>query len=172
MTKLLLTLLVALWMLLGCSDEKPKDISDESKIKRLVGGRYEVVGLVYAYGIRKHSKAPIERITLIPPPGIERSEIGFKIPVNPGSTITILKVLKTNRVLDPDISKCISVSFYAKIPGNVFSNFTIDHMKSNISQEEFSSLTQEISRMKELFPDISPGDTLSLFYTPTEGTST
>lgn len=103
MKKILPLILAAFGVLQGCSGEKLKDVSDDPKIKPFVGSQYEVVGLVYAYGIREHSKAPVDLITLIPPPGIEGSEVGFRTPVRVGSRITVLKVLKTNRVLDPDM---------------------------------------------------------------------
>ncbi len=103
MKKLLLLMLAALGLLLGCSEEKLKDVSADPKFSPFVGGRYEVVGLVYAYGIRRHSKAPVDYITLIPPPGIGGTSVGFEIPIRVGSKITVLRVLKTNRVFDPEM---------------------------------------------------------------------
>lgn len=102
MKKLLLPMITAAGLLLGCS-EKFTDVSDDPRIKPFVGGQYEIVGLVYAYGIREHPKAPVHYITLIPPPGIAGSEVGFKTPVPVGSRVTVIKVLKSNRVPDPNM---------------------------------------------------------------------
>ena len=90
--------------LLACTEETFKDVSDAPEFKIAVGATYEVVGAVDAYGIRRHSGAAVEYITLIPPPGIEGSEVGFRVSVNSGSRIIVLKVLKTNRWIDRDLS--------------------------------------------------------------------
>lgn len=79
-------------------------LSNDPRFRPSVGARYEVVGAVDAYGIRHHSKAPVDYVTLIPPPGIAGSEVGFRIRIEPGSTITVLKVLKSNRWPDPDMT--------------------------------------------------------------------
>jgi hypothetical protein len=100
--KILLLLMVFLF---GCDLEaKHEDVSEEPRSKAAVGVRYEVVGTVDAYGIRRHSKAPVDYITLIPPPGIGGSEVGFQIPVRPGSTIRVAKVVRTNRLFDPNMT--------------------------------------------------------------------
>ena len=104
MTKsFLLLVLAALVVLLGCSEVKFKDVSEDPKFRALVGGRYEVVGAVYAYGLRVHAGAKVDLITLIPPPGITSYQVAFKTQVRLGSTITVLKVLKTSRLFDPGI---------------------------------------------------------------------
>lgn len=100
---LLLLMVIAVGALVGC-DVQFTDVSKKPKFRQLVGARYEVVGALDAYGIRQHSKAEVEYTTLIPPPGIAGSEVGFRITIEPGSTITVLKVLKTNRWPDPDLT--------------------------------------------------------------------
>lgn len=107
----LLTLAI-LGALLGCSsEEKFEDVSGDPKFHAAIEARYEIVGAVDAYGIRPHSKGAVDYITLIPPPGIEGPEVGFKVPIRTGSTITVVKVLRTNRVFDP------TMSFVVKLEG-------------------------------------------------------
>jgi hypothetical protein len=103
MRRILLLMMIALGALAGC-DERFVDVSDDARFRQSVGARYEVVGAVDAYGIRHHSKAPVDYVTLIPPPGIAGSEVGFRIRLAPGSTITVRKVLKSNRWPDPDMT--------------------------------------------------------------------
>jgi hypothetical protein len=100
---LLLLVVIVAGALVGC-DEQSIDVSKDPKFKQLVGTRYEVIGALDAYGIRQHSKADVEYTTLIPPPGIAGSQIGFRIAIEPGSTIRVLKVLKTSRWPDPDVT--------------------------------------------------------------------
>ena len=100
---LLLLMMIVVGAVLGC-DERSIDVSKDIRFTQLVGARYEVIGVLNAYGLRQHSKAPVEYITLIPPPGIGGRQIGFSVAIEPGSTITVLKVLKTNRWPDPDLT--------------------------------------------------------------------
>ena len=100
---LLLLIVGVVGTLVGC-DVRFSDVSKDPKFRHLVGARYEVIGTLDAYGIRNHSKAAVEYTTLIPPPGIAGSEVGFCIAIEPKSEITILKVLKSNRWPDPDLA--------------------------------------------------------------------
>lgn len=100
---LLLLVVIAIGALAGC-EERFADVSHDPRFRQLVGTRYQVVDAVDAYGIRHHSKAPVEYITLIPPPGIAGSEVGFRVRIEPRSTITVLEVLKSNRWPDPDLT--------------------------------------------------------------------
>lgn len=104
--KLLLLIVIALGALVACQ-QKFVDVSKDPKFRQVVGSRYTVVGSVEAYGIRQHSKAEVEYITLIPPPGIEGSEVGFRVPITFGSRITVLKVLRSNRWPDPNLTLVI-----------------------------------------------------------------
>lgn len=104
MTKLAIPFLVSLLGLLGCSDESRIDVSQQDEFRRFVGMRYEVIGSVDAYGIRPHSQAAVEYVTLIPLPGIEGPEVGFRIQLQMGSKLTVQKVIETNRVFDPNMS--------------------------------------------------------------------
>lgn len=104
MPKILILLMVAvLGALLACSEERLKDVSEEPEFKPVIGTRYEIVGAVDAYGIRQHSGAKIDYITLIPPPGIAGPEVGFRIPIKVGSSIAVTRVLRINSWIDPDI---------------------------------------------------------------------
>lgn len=94
----------------ACSlDERGNDVSDQAEFQGMIGSQYVIIGAVSAYGIRKWSGAPIDYITLIPPPGIAGSEVGFTIPLVEGSKITVLKVIKTNRWPDPDMNLIVRV---------------------------------------------------------------
>ena len=90
--------------LFGCSDESRVDVSQQPEFRDIVGTKYEVIGSVDAYGLRRHSQAAVEYVTLIPPPGIEGPEVGFRIPLQVGSKLTVQKVIKTGRVFDPNMS--------------------------------------------------------------------
>ncbi|MDQ2988102.1 MAG: hypothetical protein M3R60_03245 [Pseudomonadota bacterium] len=81
-TRTLLLTVMAVGALAGC-DERFADVSNDPRFRQNVGARYEVIGAVDAYGIRHHSKAPVDYVTLIPPPGIAGSEVGFRIRIAP-----------------------------------------------------------------------------------------
>jgi hypothetical protein len=68
----ILLMLIAVGSLLGCYELQRDDVSDHSEFKHVVGSRFEVVSKVDAYGIREYSKAPVEYITLIPPPALRK----------------------------------------------------------------------------------------------------
>ena len=89
-------MLTSIGALSACSEVALTDVSEAPDFRPIVGTQYEIVGAVDAYGIRQHSKAEVEYITLIPPPGIAGSEVGFRIPVELGSKMTIDKVMRTN----------------------------------------------------------------------------
>ena len=101
-------MVVALGLVVAC-EVKFEDVSRDREFKNLVGTRYEIIGTVDAYGIRAHSKAPVEYITFIPPPGVEGSQIDFRLPIAPGSKITVLRVLRSNRLIDNNISFAIEL---------------------------------------------------------------
>ncbi len=102
--RVVLVLAIMSLFMLGCSDEQRLDVSEQAEFKRLVGMEYEVIGPVDAYGIRAHSQAPVDYVTLIPPPGIAGSYVGFRVQLRAGSTVVVQRVLKTNRWLDPNMS--------------------------------------------------------------------
>lgn len=94
-------LLLTMLALAGCDgDARHDDVSAESRSREAIGARYEVVGALDAYGIRRNSAAPVDYVTLIPRPGIAGSEVGFEVPVRPGSTVTVRKVHRTTRLFD------------------------------------------------------------------------
>jgi hypothetical protein len=84
-------------MLLGCDDKVVyQDIS--SSVPEIIGARYRVKGRVLVYGIRKHSKAPIDYIQLMPPPGIGGSQI-VPLPEIPiGVIFKIVSAWKSNHI--------------------------------------------------------------------------
>ncbi len=104
MTKLAAPLLLSLLSLFGCSDEIRINVSEQEEFRHFVGMRFEVIGPVDAYGIRPHSKAEVEYVTLIPLPGIDGPEVGFRTRLQIGSKVTVQKVIKTNRMFDPSMS--------------------------------------------------------------------
>jgi hypothetical protein len=85
-------------------EEKLTDVSERPENMKEIGLRYEVIGPVDAYGIRRSSQSQVEYVTLIPPPGIAGSEVGFRIPVVGGSKVVVTKVFKTNRWPDPNMT--------------------------------------------------------------------
>jgi hypothetical protein len=104
MTKLALSVLVSLLSLFGCSDETRINVSEQDEFRRFVGMQFEVIGSVDAYGIRSHSRKEVEYATLIPLPGIDGPEVGFRTRLLIGSKVTVLRVVKTNRMFDPAMS--------------------------------------------------------------------
>ncbi len=79
--------------------------------------------------------------------------------------------IDSKNALDLNVPKNLLVLFFLRISSNDFTNYIIDHMKPNLTKLEFQSLENQLKLMRELFPNILPGDTLSLFYQPGEGTS-
>jgi hypothetical protein len=104
-TSVLATLLLVS-MLTGCSmEERRYDVSDQAGYKELIGLSFEVGGRVDAYGIKRdYPDADASYATMIPRPGIAGPEVAWEVPVKPGSIVTILKVFRTNRFLDPDMT--------------------------------------------------------------------
>lgn len=119
----------------GCYAEKFVDISNEETYSKLIGSIYEITGPIIGHGIRKNSEAPVEYITLIPPPGIGGSQVAFSNSIPIGSKIKIIKVLKSNRLYKSDITLIIEmegVNFPSDTPiridltrGNEGSNSTL-----------------------------------------------
>lgn len=104
MKRLAVPVLISLFSLFGCSNESRIDVSQRDEFKRFVGMQFEVIGPVDAYGIRPHSRAAVEYVTLIPLPGIEGPEVGFRTRLHAGSTVTVQRVIKTNGMFDPSMS--------------------------------------------------------------------
>jgi hypothetical protein len=100
MKKRFLPLLLLIGALSGCMEVKLTDVSNKPKNKHLIGTQYRIIGNLDAYGIRKHSRAPVDYITLVPPPGFDGYEVDFCVRLEHGSVITVAKVMKTNRWLD------------------------------------------------------------------------
>jgi len=97
-------------LLAACSMEVAlTDVSSEPRFQPLIGERFEIIGPVYAYGIRHHSGAPVEYVTLLPPPGIGGYEVGFEAPLATGSVLTIAKVVKTNLVFDNGLAFIVTL---------------------------------------------------------------
>jgi hypothetical protein len=125
----LLTLLALLASVAGCDTrETYEDVSAEARSMAVIGTRYEVVGPVEAYGYRRHSQAPVDKVALIPPPGIEGTTIGFNIPVRQGSTVTVRKVIRTNRVFENKMNLEVDLQ---GMPLPVDAPVTIELMRGN-----------------------------------------
>jgi hypothetical protein len=78
------------------------DVSDHPQARELIGAKYQVVQDIRAYGVRPHSGAEAEYIIITAPPGFSGPEVAFEDTVHAGAELTVLKVLKTNRLLaDP-----------------------------------------------------------------------
>jgi hypothetical protein len=97
-------------MLLACGETTMYDVSNKPDYREMVGTTYTVIGSLAAYGIRKHSRADVEYVTLIPEPGIAGSEVGFRTPIAIGTTVTVIRVYKTNRLIDSSISLEVRLS--------------------------------------------------------------
>lgn len=119
-SKTLILLMISVFgSLLACSSELHlDDVSGDPKFRPIIGTQYEVVGAIYGYGIRKHSKATVDYITLIPPPGIAGSEVGFRVLVTPGTKITVVKIFKTNLWIDSNILLIVRLEGM-QMPSNV-----------------------------------------------------
>lgn len=102
---------IALVAILGaCSETTYKDVSSQPGYREIIGATYTVVGPVSAYGIRKHSQAAIESISIIVPPGIEGPEVGLQMLIPLGSKLTVVGVYESNRIFDPSLSLEIKLS--------------------------------------------------------------
>ena len=122
-------------MLSACGETKYADVSTQPGYREMVGVTYTIVGPVSAYGIRKHSKAAMEFVSVIPPPGIDGPEVGFRIPIMLGATLTVVSVYKTNRVFDPDISLGVKLN-EVDIPANL--PIRVDLMRGNQGADKLS----------------------------------
>lgn len=69
-----------------------------------------------------------------------------------------------------DVPKYLEVEYHVAIPAKSLTDYTITHMKHNISREEFSELNEEIMLMGKYFVDLKPHDRFSLTYLPGVGT--
>lgn len=72
--------------------------------------------------------------------------------------------------METDVSKHLSVVFYISFSAKDFFDFTLDHMKPNLTQEEFQLIQPQLDQMKTFSPAIKSGDTFALSYMPEEGT--
>lgn len=80
------------------------DVSHENQYKDQIGVQYRVVDTLFAYGVRKHSKANVTHVVLEPPPGFAGPEVGFKRQVPLGTVLIVQKIFMSNRWLDPPLS--------------------------------------------------------------------
>ncbi|MNM86851.1 hypothetical protein D3C81_990160 [compost metagenome] len=126
--------------LIGCYSEKFIDISNEEGYSKLIGKTYEITGPIIGHGIRKHSNAPVDYVTLMPPPGIGGHQIAFANLVPIGSKIKIVKVLKSNRLIDSDITLIIEVyegDFTSNVPIRIDLTRGNEGSKSTLLNEKF-----------------------------------
>jgi hypothetical protein len=100
--------LVLILTILGCDAKvEYRDVSERHP--EILKRRYEVSGVLLAYGIRKHSQAPIDYITLMPPPGIEGKQIVDLGRLPMGTAFKVKNVLLSNRF--PDSNESIIIEF-------------------------------------------------------------
>ena len=66
-------------------------------------------GSLEAYGVRQNAQAPVDHVTLIPPFGVDGPEVDFRIPVPAGATVTVLKVVRTNPLFDPEMTFIVAL---------------------------------------------------------------
>ena len=126
--------------LMGCYSEKFVDISNEEGYSKLIGKTYEITGPVIGHGIRKHSNASVDYVTLMPPPGIGGHQIAFANLVPVGSKIKIVKVLKSNRLIDSDITLMIEIyegDFTSDVPVRIDLTRGNEGSKSTLLNEKF-----------------------------------
>lgn len=119
----------------ACGETKFVDVSAQPIYRGTVGATYTVIGPVSIYGIRKHSKAPIDFVSVIPPPGIEGPEVGFRVPIPIGSTLTVLRIYESNRTFDPPVTfevKLTGVEIPLHLP------IRVDLMRGNEGAEKLS----------------------------------
>jgi hypothetical protein len=79
---------------------RENDVSNHPQARELIGTKYKVVQDIRAYGVRPHSGAEAQYIIITAPPGFSGPEVAFEDTVHAGAELTVLKVLKTNRLLD------------------------------------------------------------------------
>jgi hypothetical protein len=108
MRKTFIRMCIAMCFVVACT-YKFEDMSDHPRYKPLIGTQYEVIRPLEAYGMRDNSRAPVDSVTLIPPPGIGTSQVGFRVPVAIGSKVTIRRVIRTNRVFDPPMNLMVQL---------------------------------------------------------------
>ena len=130
-----ISLMTFTMMLPACGETKYADVSTQPGYQELVRATYTIVAPVNAYGIRKHSRAAIEYVTVIPLPGIEGSEVGFRIPIAVGSTLTVMSVYETNRIFDLSVSLGVKLNGTA-LPANL--PILIDLMRGNQGADKLS----------------------------------
>lgn len=97
MKSILLAIAIAASSLLSaCTDGQVlEDVSGRPEYKQIVGSRYEVVGKLEAYGVGENPYKRIEYVLLMPVYGYTGSEIGFDVPVQPGSKVTVTHVYRS-----------------------------------------------------------------------------
>jgi hypothetical protein len=108
-------------LLLGCDSQVVyKNISQN--VPEIIGVRYRVKGQVLVYGVRKHSRAPIDYIQLMPPPGIGGTQIVPLTPIPVGSVFKVLSAWKSSRFTPNTHSVLVEFENYAlpeKVPTRI-----------------------------------------------------
>jgi hypothetical protein len=103
--------LVPILLMVGCDAKvEYRDVSERHP--EILKRRYEVSGVLLAYGIRKHSEAPIDYITLMPPPGIEGKQIVDLGRLPLGTIFKVKNILLSNRFPDSNESFIIEFETY------------------------------------------------------------
>lgn len=69
-----------------------------------------------------------------------------------------------------DVPKHLEVEYHVGIPAKSLTDYTITHMKLNITKEEFFELKEQVALMGQYFVDLKANDRFSLTYLPGVGT--
>lgn len=95
--KVVAVVILMLMSVTACERLVYEDVSEQPTFKPIVGSAYKIIGVVEAYGVRKHSKATIERIILMPPSaGLGGLQFVFIGKLKLGTHVVVKKVLLTN----------------------------------------------------------------------------
>jgi len=127
--------------LTGCGQQTYDDVSSDPKYAEMVGQQFTVVGPLLAYGIRDHSAAPIEYVTLMPPPGIAGKSIVPLGTVNAGAVVSVRAVRVTNRLVDDPVNYLVMLE---RSSINVSVPIHIDRFRGNEGPDGRTSLNPTI----------------------------
>ncbi len=134
-------LLASCFLQIGCGKVTYVDVSNEPEYQAMVGKTFKVVGPLLAYGIREHSAAPIEYVTLMPPPGIEGRTIVSLGSVPRDSTISIKAAQRATFIIYDPLRYRVSATI-ADMPATV--PIYVDRFRGNEGSDGKTSLNAQI----------------------------
>ncbi len=113
------------------------------------------------------------------PAVVEKEGYSFELQGKGYKRVLFMKAFDAGFYTTPDVSKddllndvpkYLEVEYHVAIPAKSLTDYTITHMKRNVTREEFSELKEEIALMGKYFVDLKPHDRFSLTYLPGVGT--